>query len=327
MNRSLREKLCFEAKRFGAGCALWQIIRKATGSYYAASAMGRYYEKHIHFLRSLSEGELIRYVSDLYTFKTGDTLNIKAPENYNQKIQWLKIYDNLPIKCPLSDKYKVREWVSEKIGDKYLVPLLGVWDNPDEIDFAALPERFCLKANHASGTNIIVRDKSALDTHGAKRTMRTWLNTPFGVNMYEPNYFDIPRKIISEKFIEQMDGDLADYKIHCFDGEPGIIQVIGGRDFHTHTAREAFFSPDWTRNDLMYHTYEQYKDTPERPDSLDEMLNVAAKLSAGFKYVRVDLYSLNEGVKFGEMTFYPMGGCGTWASEQSNKTVGDMIRI
>ena len=327
MSKNLAVTMLNDAERFGCGYMLWHVMKKLTGSHYADSMMQSYYQAHADKLSRLGQDKLIRYLSRLYYAVTGDTLNLSAPEDYNQKIQWLKIYDNSEIKTPLSDKYAVREWITSKIGSEYLVPLLGVWDNPEDIDFTSLPSRFCLKANHGSGMNIVVRDKSSLDTARSIKTMRKWLAVPYGVYGYEPQYFKIPRKIIAEEYIEQSDGDLVDYKIHCFDGRPGIIQVIGSRDLKAHTALEAFYSPEWVRNDLMYHTYRQYPHELERPAFLDDLLKTAAVLSEGFKYVRVDLYHVNGRVKFGEMTFTPACGFSRWPSRESAKAAGDMIKI
>ena len=327
MRKSLTETLRYEAEHFGYGYVWWHIVRKFTGSHHADMTMRRYYREYADRLSRMPLDEQIRYLSELYNFRTGDTLNLSAPANYNQKIQWLKIYDNLPIKTPLSDKFQVRDWVADKIGNEYLVPLLGAWDRAEDVDFDALPSRFCLKANHGSGWNIVVRDKVSLDIPSAIWKMRLWLATPYGVDGYEPQYFSIPRKIIAEEYIEQSDGDLVDYKIHCFDGRPGIVQVIGSRDHKAHTALEAFYSPDWVRNDLMYHTYDQYPNELARPECLDDLLKIAGTLSEGFRYVRVDLYYVKGSIKFGEMTFTPACGMGKWANEESNRIAGGMIRI
>ena len=327
MSKNLAAIMLNEAKRFGYGYVFWHVMKKLTGSHYADSMMQSYYQAHADKLSRLSRDKLIRYLSRLYKDITGDSLNLSAPEDYNQKIQWLKIYDNSEIKTPLSDKYAVREWITRKIGSEYLVPLLGVWDNPESVDFASLPSRFCLKANHGSGMNLVILEKSSFDIPSAVKEMRKWLAAPYGIACYEPQYFRIPRKIIAEEYIEQADGDLVDYKIHCFDGRPRIIQVIGSRDLKAHTALEAFYSPDWVRNDLMYHTYEQYPHELERPEFLDDMLKIAGILSDGFRYVRVDLYHVNGSIKFGEMTFTPACGLSRWPSRESAKTVGDMIRI
>lgn len=326
MRKNLAARIFFKAEYFGYSYIFWRIIHKLTGSDYADAMTQKYLVAHAEKLSRLSQEELIRYISKFYKVITGDTLNLSDPKDYNQKIQWLKIYDNLAVKTQLSDKYAVREWTTSKIGSKYLVPLLGVWNSPEEIDFGAMPPRFCLKANHGSGMNIVVRDKSSVDVTSAVKKMRRWLAAPYGVMSYEPQYFGIPRKIIAEEYIEQSDGDLVDYKIHCFDGRPGIIQVIGSRDFEKHTALEAFYSPEWVRNDLMYHTYTQYPHELERPDFLDDMLKIAAALSEGFKYVRVDLYCVNGSIKFGEMTFTPAAGTGRWPSRESARIAGDMIK-
>ena len=327
MRKGLHKRLLYEAERFGCGHVFWHIVKKLTGSDYADAMMQKHYQAHADKLCRLSQDELIRYLSRLYNVVTGDTLNLSAPANYNQKIQWLKIYDNQAIKTPLSDKYQVREWAAGKIGSEHLVPLLGVWDKPEDVDFDSLPSRFCLKANHGSGMNLVVRDKSSLDIPSSIKTMRRWLAAPYGIAGYEPQYFGIPRKIIAEEYIEQSDGDLVDYKIHCFGGKAGIIQIIGSRDHKAHTALEAFYSPEWVRNDLMYHTYEQYPEDTARPDYLDDMLSIAETLSEGFRYVRVDLYYVNGCIKFGEMTFTPACGFSKWPSEESSRTTGDMIAI
>lgn len=330
MNRTLPERMINDAKRFGIGLVFWRMVKKFTRgsvSDYAYTRIEALHRKHVDYLRSLSHEELSRYIEALYHFKTGRKLDIKHPESYNEKLQWLKLHDDTEIKSTLSDKYAVREWIRENIGSDYLVPLLGVWDNPESIDFDALPQRFFLKATHDSGMNIAVRDKSTLSIHEVRRVMRKWLARTYGIEGYEPQYFDIPHRIAAEEYISQEDGNLVDYKIHCFDGVPKIIQIIGDRDLKLHTAREAFFSPEWERNDLMYHTYEQYSDTPSRPEFLDDMLKVATKLSAGFKYVRIDLYHVKDRIKFGEMTFTPACGFGKWSSEENNIAVGRMIRL
>lgn len=255
--------------------------------------------------------ELIRW----YFKQTGEELNLDSLANFNQKIQWLKLYDNTREKELLSDKYLVREWIKSKIGKRYLIPIYGVWDNANKIDFDTLPSCFVLKANHGSGMNYFVRDKSKVDVHRLVKMMNRWLRTPYDSSSMEQQYFAIPRRIIAEKYIEQDNGDLLDYKIHCFGGEPKFIQVIGDRDLIHRTAKEVYLDLDWQRNKYMYNTYDQYKTVPEKPVCLEEMVNVARKLSRNFIYVRVDLYVINEGVKFGEMTFTPAAGIGKWGGQ------------
>ena len=336
LNSPELDRLIFEFKTYGSSEVFWHLVRKfAKGGLreFALAKMRKAYAEHdrrvINFLKNLEISGLENYVKDLYFERTGEVLDLKSPQNFNQKIQWLKIHDNQEIKCKLSDKFAVREWIKDKIGEKYLIKLFKVWDSADEINFDGLPDKFFLCPNHASGSNLIVNNKNLINLKDVQREAAYWLSFVYGVVGYEPQYFDIPRKILAEEFIQQSDGDLLDYKIHCFNSEPKIIQIIGGRDLKTHTAHEAFFAPDWTRNDLMYHTYEQYdKDNePKRPANFDEILDISRELSKGFKYVRVDLYNLDGNIKFGEMTFTPACGFSKWASEQSSKTAGDFIEI
>lgn len=258
---------------------------------------------------------------------TGKKINFDNPETFNEKIQWLKIYDNTPLKTRLADKFAVREWIKEQIGEKYLVPLIGVWDDVDDINFKKLPDKYCIKLNHGSGMNIVVKNNQLLDYEKAKSKLKKWIKTPFGVqNCYEFQYLDIKPRIIAEEYIEQNDGNLLDYKIHCFDGEPKEIQVIGNR-LDKEGGLEAEFDCCWERNYKLYKTYNQYKKTPQKPKQLDKMLEIARILSKDFKYVRVDLYVINEKIFFGEMTFTPASGLGKWEREEDNLLLGSWIDI
>lgn len=251
--------------------------------------------------------------------------DIDNPGNFNEKIHYLKLHDNSPLKETLSDKFAVREWIADNLGEQYLIPLVGVWDDVKDIDFDSLPQAFCLKANHGSNMNIVVKDKSTLDIKKTIKTLSDWNRYNFGWEGFELQYVHLPRKIMAEKFIEQMDGNLLDYKIHCFHGEPKIIQVIGDRNPGAHTGKEAFFDVNWMRNDMMYHTYDQYETDPKRPDTLEEMLSIARKLSKNFRYVRVDLYEIEGQIKFGEMTFTPTNGIGYWPNKEAYVEVGSWI--
>lgn len=265
-----------------------------------------------------------------YSHITGSYNDIEHPLTYNDKIQWLKLYDLSELKTILSDKFLVRNWISDKIGEEYLTNLLGVWDSVDRVDFSCLPNQFCLKANHGSGMCYVVKDKSKLkqsDLVKIRDIMNIWMRTPFYAQSIEFQYKNISRKIIAEEYIVQMDGDLKDYKIHCFNGVPRIIQVIGERNLSSHTGKEAFFDKEWNRIPLMYHTYEQYNKSPQRPDNLFEMLKLAGILSSGFKYVRVDFYNIDGAIKFGEMTFTPASGYGQWTDEIYNLKVGEMLSL
>lgn len=268
---------------------------------------------------------------DAYLFQkvTGEKLEWKNLKGFDEKIQWIKLYGYTSLMTKLADKYVVREWVAERIGKEYLIPLLGVWDSFDEIDFGSLPKEFALKCNHGSGFNLIVHNKDEINFKNERVKFDGWMSENYAFNSFEMQYRDIPRKIIAEKYIQQNDDDLVDYKVHCFNGKPEIIQVIGNRNLQNHTAREAFFDLNWNRNMLMYNTYDQYSVAPEKPAQLLNMLDIARCLSSDFNYSRVDFYIVNGRIFFGEMTFTPASGFGKWKTggRKADLLVGSWIDI
>lgn len=259
-----------------------------------------------------------RLLKDWFYINTGSHLNLDNPQSFNEKIQWMKLYDDVPEKTKLADKYLVRDWVKEKVGKEHLIPLLGVWDRFDDIDFSLLPDKFVLKCNHGSHMNIVVNDKSKFDQHEAKRMVDKWMQTNYAFAAgFQMHYENIIPKIIAEKYIEQIDNNLMDYKIHTFNGIPKIIQIIGDRKFSDHGGKEAFLNTQWEPMKLKYHTYENYENIPDKPENFDKMLKIAEKLAEGFSYVRVDLYNLSGKILFGEMTFTPASGKGKWGERDT----------
>ena len=257
----------------------------------------------------------------------GYKLNLKSPRTFNEKIQWMKLYDKNPLKTTLADKYLVREWVASRIGEKYLVPLLGVWNTFDEIDFNELPSQFVLKANHGCGWNIIVKNKEDLDIVDAKKKMETWLSTNFAFrNGLELHYKDIKPKIIAEKYITNTGDDLYDYKVWCFNGKAKYIMFLSGRKTKS-GLKMAFYDREWNKLPFAY-SFPKNTDEIPKPDNLDEILELAEKLSAGFNFVRVDFYRLNDGtILFGEMTFTPAGGRCLWDPPSQDLILGEMIDL
>lgn len=281
-----------------------------------------------YYIKNQEKLDINTETLDWYRVCTGKDIDIEHPVSYNEKIQWLKINDNTRIKTELSDKVSVRSYVEKKIGKQYLVPILGVWGAFEDIPFDVLPNKFVLKCNHASGTNFIVKNKDDIDYDTVKKQFDDWMEMNYAyASGFEMQYDKIKRKIYAEQYIEQEDGDLCDYKLHCFSGKVKIIQVIFSRNHKTHFAYEAFFDPNWNRNNLMYNTYKQYEGEIEKPKKLDEMIEVAERLSSSFRYVRVDLYEVKGKVYFGEMTFTPASGIGKWSNTMDNEIVGGMINI
>ena len=261
-----------------------------------------------HKQKKLKESEYPSYLKVFYKNITGHQLNIDEPERFTEKIQWRKLYDRDSVYTLLSDKYRVREWVKSKIGDEYLIPLLGHWNHFDEIDFSLLPDQFVLKTNNGCHENIIVKDKEKFlrKKWAARKTMEYWLTSPTYYDGLELHYKDIPPEIIAEEYLKPGIGEdcLIDYKFHCFNGKPFVCQVIEGR-----TSKETldFYDSDWNHLSIAHPAFPNTTHIKEKPLNYDLMLELASKLSRGFQYVRVDLYSTDK-VYFGEMTFTPASG-------------------
>lgn len=271
-------------------------------------------------------------VKEIYRIRTGKKLDLSHPRTFNDKMQWLKIYDSTPLKTRLADKCSARDWVAEKIGAEHLVPLLGVWEKFDDIDFDALPDQFVLKCNHGSGMNVIVRDKKQWllpeDSGGgvekAREKFGVWLKKNYGFSLFELQYKDIKPCIVAEKYIGSPEVNPADYKFHCFGGEVGYIQYITDRNIETHYAREVFYDKDWNVVPFISGVRPAGEKT-ERPAALDEMLREARVLCEGFAYVRVDLYDVDGKTYFGEMTFTPDSGYAPWSPADADLMLGEKI--
>lgn len=283
--------------------------------------MGSDYEYYSNLPPSRYPGELKRW----YRRATGNKLNLKNPQTFNEKIQWMKLYDATPLKTRLADKYLVREWVKEKIGEEYLVPLLGVWDSFDEIDFDSLPDRFALKANHGSGWNIIVKDKSKFDREAAKAKFDRWMKTNFAFSGgFEMHYMNIPPKIIAEKYIENVDG-LKDYRFYCFNGKPCQVWV----DIYSGTPNHlrSVFDMDWNPVPLKCTWPEGGELLKKKPASFDKMKEFAAMLCQDFAFVRVDFFDVDGKLYMGEMTFTPMSGQGRFEPPEWDLKLGEILKL
>lgn len=277
-----------------------------------------------YYNKLLSPNEYKEELKKWYTANTGEILDLENPKTYNEKIQWLKLHDSTPIKTQLADKYLVRDWVKDKIGEQYLIPIYGVWDKFEDIDFNKLPDKFVLKANHGCGWNIIVKDKSKFNIDIAKKSMNNWLNTNFAfVNGFELHYKDIMPKIIAEKYIENNNADLYDYKFLCFHGYPKYIWVNSEKN----TAQKRdFFDLNWNLQPFNMN-YSNSNSAPKKPNNFEQMLQLTRKLCEGFTHVRVDFYNVNEKIYFGEMTFTTGSGKCKWEPKEYDLILGNMLEL
>ena len=255
-----------------------------------------------------------------------EPLDLRNPRTFCEKMQALKLVAGTPLLSKLADKYAVREWVAETVGERYLIPLVGVWSSVNEIDFKSLPQRFVFKATHGSHWNIIVRDRSRLDVHAAKVEMAEWLRTNFAFKArFQMQYASIIPRILAEDYLENAAGELYDYKFWCFRGEVRYIQFMSGRG---NDLRTVFFDTDWRPQPFTYNREMLIGALPPKPENLRAMIDVATRLSAGFEFVRVDLYRLDNGtVKFGEMTFTPANGFGNWNPPEWDEKIGALFDV
>ena len=266
-----------------------------------------------------------RNVESFYRKITGKRLDLNNPQSFNEKVQWLKLYDSTPIKTRLADKYLVREWVKEKIGEKYLIPLLGVYDRFEDIDFEKLPNQFVIKCNHGCGYNIVVKDKSQLNLFDVKEKLNRWMHENYAFKCgFELHYRDIVPKILIEQYVTNDGKNLYDYKFWCFGGEVKYMQF---RDDFSANLKMVFYDLNWERQPF-YYDHPLYEKELEKPDNFDEMIQIAKTCCEGFPFVCVDLYRLNDGtIKFGEMTFTRSSGSGHWNDERYNLMMGKLIDL
>lgn len=261
-------------------------------------------------------------------------LDLKNPRSFGEKLQWLKLYDHCPEYTQMVDKVKAKDYVATIIGDDYVIPTLGVWDKPEDIDWDKLPGSFVLKTNHSGGNTgvIICRDKESFDRHRAIKTLIQSLQCDIYRDFREWPYKNVTKRVFAEEYIAPPTGvkDLPDYKWFCFDGEPRYCQVIQNRT--THETID-FFDTEWNHqvfyglNPKGGPVFGPAEVPPERPFHLSTHLHIARELSRGIPFVRVDLYETSRGVYFGEITFYPMSGFGGFSPSEWDIKLGDMIHL
>ena len=254
----------------------------------------------------------------------GSELDLENPKTFNEKLQWLKLYNRKPEYTMMVDKYKVREYIAQELGEEYLIPLLGVWDDPDEIDFDALPDQFVLKCNHNSGLGMcICKDKSKLDIKKVKEELRKGLKQNYYLTGREWPYKDVPRKIIAEKYMEDASGDLKDYKFYCFDGVMKFVMINSDRNSDKPT-RADYFDRDFNWMDFTW-GYSHAEVYPQKPEQFDKMVAIAERLSKGLPHIRVDLYECNGQIYFGELTFFDGSGFDKIEPSEWGNKLGQMI--
>lgn len=295
-------------------------------------ALKRYItDKNYRFLIDAGRGKYDKlpdreYLEKKFYAMLGYSLDLTNPQTFNEKLQWLKLYDRKPDYTMMVDKYKVREYIKEKLGEEYLIPLLGVWDNAEDINFDKLPNRFVLKCNHNSGLGMyICKDKSKLTEKQIKvirKNLTKGLQQDYYLTGREWPYKDVPRKIIAEKYMEDKTGQLRDYKFYCFNGEPKIIMINSDREIEK--TKADYFDMDFNWIDLKW-GYEHALVKPSKPINFEKMKEIAGVLSKNIPELRVDFYEVNNKIYFGELTFFDGSGFDKIEPKEWDKKIGDWI--
>lgn len=269
------------------------------------------------------------YLRLRYMAAFGRRLDLRNPQTFNEKLQWLKLYNRKPEYTAMVDKLEAKKYVAGIIGEEYIIPTIGVWNNPEEIDFDSLPEQFVFKCTHNSGHGLcICKSKKDLDIPAVKKSLAEALAEDYFLKGREWPYKNVPHRIIAEQYLSddspQNRGSLSDYKFTCFNGQADNVMVCIDRD--KGDTKFYFFDRDWKLLRLNKRGLEAPEGfTLEKPEAMDRMFDIAARLSEGIPFVRVDLYYVNGRIYFGELTFFPESGLDRNLLPETERLFGSRI--
>lgn len=264
------------------------------------------------------------YLRIVYRLKLGRSLDLKCPKRFTEKLQWIKLYYRLPLLTTLVDKEQVKPYVAKLIGEEHIIKNIGVWDSFDDIDFTILPDKFVLKTtNGGGGTNVVIcRNKVQLDKSKVKRTIEKSQKQDIYKHFREWPYKNVSHRIICEEYKEDDSGELRDYKFFCFNGVPKVMLLASNR-YSAHNFN--YYDMDFNKLPITSVAGSQSGEELIRPDTFEEMKAIASKLSKGFPHVRVDLYSCEGKVYFGEMTFFDSSGYDNMSSDEWDLKIGSWM--
>ena len=267
------------------------------------------------------------YLKVLYRVIMGRKLNLKNPKEYNEKLQWLKLNDRKPEYSTMVDKYEVRGYIGDLLGDKYLIPCLGIYDSVDDIDIDALPDKFVLKCTHDSGSVEICKDKSSFDIEGARHRLSQAMKRNYYATYREWPYKYVKPRIIAEGYLEGDGGDLKDYKVMCFNGEAKIIEVHENRFVEGKVHTQTFYDREWSIVPLTQVETVTVDRPSERPRQLEEILRLSELLAKNMYHARIDWYIEGDKIFFGEITFFDGSGFESFSTPEMERMLGDMINL
>ena len=282
------------------------------------------YLNQLGFYRWMSDEKFLKYA---YRVHLGKKLDLKHPVTFNEKMQWLKLYDRRPEYTTMVDKYAVKQYVAEKIGEEYIIPTLGVWDTFDDIDFDTLPEQFVLKCTHDSGGLVICTDKSKLDKDSIKGLLGKYLKRDYYSIHREWPYKNVKPRIIAEAYMEDSATlELRDYKFFCFDGEVKVLFIATERSSDTEETKFDFFDENFVHLPFT-NGHPNAATPPSKPQNFELMKELAKKLSNGVPHLRVDFYEADGKIYFGELTFYHWSGMVPFDPPKWDRKLGDWIKL
>ena len=267
------------------------------------------------------------YLKVLYRVIMGRKLNLGNPREYNEKLQWLKLNDRKPEYSTMVDKYEVRGYIEDLLGDKYLIPCLGIYDSVDDIDIDALPDRFVLKCTHDSGSVEICKDKSSFDIEGARHRLSQAMKRNYYATYREWPYKYVKPRIIAEGYLEGDGGDLKDYKVMCFNGEAKIIEVHENRFVEGKVHTQTFYDREWGIVPLTQVETVTVDRPSERPRQLEEILRLSELIAKNMYHARIDWYIEGDKIYFGEITFFDGSGFESFSTPEMERMLGDMINL
>lgn len=267
-----------------------------------------------------------KYIQMKYYLTMNKKLNLEEPKTFNEKLQWLKLYDRNPEYTKMVDKYEAKKYVADIIGQEYIIPTLGVWDKFEDIDFDILPNQFVLKPTHTSGDIFICKDKEKINHKKLKKMVNKWLKRNYYFIHREWPYKYIKPRIIAEKYMETNEQkELIDYKFFCFNGNPKVILVCSER-FSSDNMCETWFDENWNFLDIIESNHRVNKKI-KKPINFSKMMEFSKKLSRDIPFIRVDFYEINGKIYFGELTFFPAAGFEKFEPEEWDKKLGDMLEL
>jgi hypothetical protein len=283
--------------------------------------------------KSLAQRGLLKFLPDkaylsiLYRAKFGKKIHWKAPKTFNEKLQWLKVYDHNPVYTTMVDKFEAKQFAAQRIGEQYVVPLLaGPWERFDQIDFEALPDQFVLKTTHDCGGVLICKDKSSLDRQAAKEFLEKHLKRDYYSTGREWPYKNVKPRIFAEAFLAELEDDLRDYKFFCFDGVPKLMFIASERQSKEQETKFDFFDMDFNHLSII-NGHPNSPNPISRPENFETMKELAAVLSKGIPHLRVDFYECSGRLYLGEMTFSHWGGLVPFEPEQWDEKLGSWIKL